>query len=329
MAGAARMTDVVELRGVTKHFPLRSGALFGRRQVVRAVDGVDLQIAQGEVVGLVGESGSGKSTLGRLMLRLIEPTEGRITFEGKDITDLDQKRLRQLRRRMQIIFQDPFSSLDPRKTVERLIGDSFVIHNLYKGKERRDRIIHLLEKVGLSGDHLKRLPHEFSGGQRQRIGVARALAVEPSLIIADEPVSALDVSVQAQIINLMADLQREFNLSMLFISHDLKVVEYLSDRVIVMYLGRVMEEAPASSLYARPHHPYSEALLSAAPEADPERRVERVILKGDLPSPIDPPSGCVFRTRCQYAKSECATSVPPLREIAPGHRSACIRNELI
>ena len=210
-----------------------------------------------------------------------------------------------------------------------MIGDSFVIHNLYRGKERRDRIIHLLEKVGLSGDHLKRLPHEFSGGQRQRIGVARALAVEPSLIVADEPVSALDVSVQAQIINLMADLQREFNLSMLFISHDLKVVEYLSDRVIVMYLGRVMEEAPASSLYARPHHPYSEALLSAAPEADPERRVERIILKGDLPSPIDPPSGCVFRTRCQYAKSECATNVPPLREIAPGHRSACIRNELI
>ena len=246
-----------------------------------------------------------------------------------DETDLDQKLLRQLRRRMQIIFQDPFSSLDPRKTVERLIGDSFAIHNLYRRKERRDRIIHLLEKVGLSGDHLNRLPHKFFGGQRQRIGVARALAVEPSLIVADEPVSALDVSVQAQIINLMANLQREFNLSMLFISHDLKVVEYLSDRVIVMYLGRVMEEAPAKSLYACPHHPYSEALLSAAPEVDPERRAQRIILKGDLPSPIDPPSGCVFRTRCQYAMPECATIVPPLREIAPGHRSACIRDELI
>jgi oligopeptide/dipeptide ABC transporter ATP-binding protein len=319
------VSAIIELRNVAKHFRVSGGAFFGPKPVVRAVDGVDLTIAPGEVVGLVGESGSGKSTLGRLMLRLIEPTAGRIVFEGADITDLDQRRLRKLRRRMQLIFQDPFGSLDPRKTVARLIGESFIIHGLYSRAERRERVAALLERVGLSSEHLDRLPHEFSGGQRQRIGIARALAVEPRLIVADEPVSALDVSVQAQIINLMAGLQREFNLAMLFISHDLNVVEYLADRVIVMYLGRVMEVAPAQSLYAGPRHPYSKALLSASPQIDPQLRRNRVILKGDLPSALNPPSGCVFRTRCRHAIAQCAETIPILREVGPGHRTACIR----
>ncbi len=311
------MNVIVEARGLTKRFPAHGGG-WGRRAQVHAVEGVDISLAPGEVVGLVGESGSGKSTLGRLILRLIDPTSGQIRFEGEDITSWSHGRLRPLRRRMQIIFQDPYSSLDPRKSVADLIGEAYAIHGLYSRRERRERIVALLERVGLSADYLDRLPHEFSGGQRQRLGIARALAVEPRFIVADEPVSALDVSVQAQIINLMAELQRDLNLALLFISHDLSVVEYISDRVMVMYLGRIMEEAPARELYATPRHPYTEALLSAAPVPEPDRKRKRIILEGDLPSPLNPPSGCVFRTRCPYTLPACAEAIPPLREVSPG-----------
>ena len=322
------MTAILDARDLTKRFRARGGG-WGRRAQVHAVEQVDIALAPGEVVGLVGESGSGKSTLGRLVLRLIEPTEGRIRFEGEDITDWSQGRLRPLRRRMQIIFQDPYSSLDPRKTVAGLIGEAFAIHKLYSRRERRERTVALLERVGLSADHLERYPHEFSGGQRQRLGIARALAVEPRFIVADEPVSALDVSVQAQIINLMAELQRDLNLALLFISHDLSVVEYISDRVMVMYLGRIMEEAPARALYTKPRHPYTEALLSAAPVPEPDVERKRIILEGDLPSSMDPPTGCVFRTRCPYALPACAEAPPPLREVAHGHRTACIRDDVL
>ena len=296
---------------------------------MRAVNDVNLSIERGEVVGLVGESGSGKSTLGRAMLRLIEPTDGRIVFQGEDITHLSQANLRRLRRQMQFIFQDPYSSLDPRKRVERLVGESFVIHGMYDKRQRRDRVVALLEQVGLSADHLNRYPHEFSGGQRQRLGIARAFAVEPSFIVADEPVSALDVSVQAQIINLLAELQERLHLAMMFISHDLSVVEHISDRVLVMYLGHIMESAPTRTLYTSPAHPYTEALLSAAPVPEPGRRRDRIILKGDLPSPVRPPSGCVFRTRCMYATEDCARVKPPLVEVAPGHFNACIREDVV
>jgi len=320
---------LLEASGLTKHFKGRGGGLLGPRPLLRAVERVDLTMAPGEVVGLVGESGSGKSTLGRLVLRLIDPTAGRVTFEGEDITKLSQRRLRGRRRRMQIIFQDPYSSLDPRKTVAGLIGEAFAIHGLHRRAERRERTVALLERVGLSAEHLERYPHEFSGGQRQRLGIARALAVEPLFIVADESVSALDVSVQAQIVNLMTELQAELSLALLFISHDLSVVEYVSDRIMVMYLGRIVEEAPARTLYTMPKHPYTEALLSAAPEPDPGTRRSRIILEGDLPSPLDPPSGCVFRTRCRYATADCAAGVPPLREVAPGHRTACIRDDIL
>ncbi len=316
---------LLEVRDLKKHFAERTGWLgLGKRQI-KAVEGVSFDLAKGEVLGIVGESGSGKTTLGRGILRLIEPTSGSVRFAGQDVMSLSGERLRRLRRHMQIVFQDPYSSLDPRKRVGRIVGEARAIHGLPNG---RDRILAILDQVGLGEDHINRFPHEFSGGQRQRIGIARALAVEPELIVADEPVSALDVSIQAQIINLLSDLQGELGLAMLFIGHDLSVIEHISDRVLVLYLGRVMELAPASKLYAAPRHPYTEALLSAAPVIDPNSRRKRIILEGDQPSPANPPTGCVFRTRCPYALPDCADQVPTLKEVAPDHLKACIRDDV-
>ncbi len=319
------MTALLEVDGLKKYFPVRGGVL--RRVVnhVRAVDDVSFDIAAGEVVGLVGESGSGKTTVGRTILRLEEATAGAVRFDGTDVTALPPAEMRRLRRRMQIVFQDPYASLNPRESVREVLTHPLRLHAIGAPGDREDRAAALLEQVGLSRDHLDRFPHEFSGGQRQRIGIARALAVEPDLIVADEPVSALDVSIQAQVINLLEDLTADLNLTLLFIAHDLGVVEHICDRVIVMYLGRVMEIASAAELYARPNHPYTQALLSAVPIPEPGRRRQRTILKGDIPSPIDPPSGCVFRTRCPMAIPDCARIVPSLTRVGPGHRSACIR----
>ncbi|RUT31260.1 ABC transporter ATP-binding protein [Arsenicitalea aurantiaca] len=317
---------LVSIRNLRKHFPVKTGN-FSRlrsRETVKAVEDFSLDIKRGEVIGLVGESGSGKTTMGRAVLRLIEPSSGEVRFEGVDITKLSQRDMRAYRRKMQIIFQDPFASLNPRFTAEAIIGEAIDTHGLAKGPARRARIVELLEKTGLGPEHLTRYPHEFSGGQRQRIGIARALAVDPQFIVADEPVSALDVSIQAQVLNLLQDLKRELGLTLLMIAHDLGVVEYISDRVVVMYLGRIMEVAPAKALYANPVHPYTEALLSAVPVPDPDARRERIPLAGEIPSPIHPPSGCVFRTRCPLATAECAQVVPPLEEVAPGHLKACI-----
>lgn len=317
---------LVKVENLTKSFPIKGG-LFSREVAsVKAVQDISLEIKKGETLGLVGESGCGKSTLGRCIIRLLEPTAGKIFFEGRDVTDLKGEELRTLRRKMQIIFQDPYASLNPRMTVGSIIGEPLVIHNLFDSKkDRLDRVKQLLELVGLRPEHINRYPHEFSGGQRQRIGIARALAVDPSFIVCDEPVSALDVSIQAQVINLLMDLQQKFGLTYLFIAHDLKVVEHMSTRVAVMYLGRIAEIAPAGDLYLHPTHPYTRALLSAIPVPNPKAKRERIILKGDVPSPIHPPSGCFFHPRCPEAIEACKSQVPNLKKTRPDHETSCIR----
>jgi oligopeptide/dipeptide ABC transporter ATP-binding protein len=320
IAEAVVTETLISVRDLVKHFPVE-----GSDDVVRAVDGVTFQIFAGETLGLVGESGCGKSTVGRCLLRLIEPTSGEVNFQGRDILSLDKKDLRQIRREMQIIFQDPYASLNPRMKVGDIVAEPLVIHNEGTKSERRDRVDQLLRRVGLDPDYMNRYAHEFSGGQRQRIGVARTLALNPKLIVADEPVSALDVSVQAQVVNLLQELQEEFRLTYLFISHGLAVVEHISTRVAVMYLGRIVEIAPAAELYAQPLHPYTQALLSAIPIPDPTQKRNRIILQGDVPTPINPPSGCRFRTRCPIAIEDCAHIDPELREVSPGHAVACIR----
>jgi peptide/nickel transport system ATP-binding protein len=324
-AAAASNRPLLDVRGLVKEFPVHGGLFSRVVDRVRAVQDVSFSIGAGEVLGLVGESGSGKTTVGRSVLRLVEPTAGAVLFDGVDVTGLDAEAMRQYRRKMQIVFQDPFASLNPRMTVGEIIGQALDIHALAKGRARAERIAELLDRVGLGPAAGRRYPHEFSGGQRQRIGIARALAVKPQFLVADEPVSALDVSIRAQVVNLLEDLKQDFGLTLLFIAHDLGIVEYISDHVAVMYLGRIMEIAPTRALYTSPRHPYTQALLSAVPVPDPTVRRERVILQGDIPSPINPPSGCVFRTRCPIAVADCAKVVPPLTERGPGHQAACIR----
>ncbi|MBX3290520.1 MAG: dipeptide ABC transporter ATP-binding protein [Acidobacteria bacterium] len=311
---------LLEVKDLVKHFPVEDSD-----DVVRAVDGISFDIIAGETLGLVGESGCGKSTVGRCLLRLHEPTSGEVIFEGRDIIGLHSSEMQALRREMQMIFQDPYASLNPRLNILSIVSEPLKIHRIGDKKERRDRVADLLAKVGLDPRYMDRYAHEFSGGQRQRIGIARALALNPKLIVCDEPVSALDVSVQAQVVNLLQDLQQELGLTYLFISHGLAVVEHISDRVAVMYLGKIVEIASAEELYDEPLHPYTKALLSAIPIPDPRQKRERIILKGDVPTPIDPPSGCRFRTRCPIAIDECAKAEPELRELKPGHFAACIR----
>ncbi len=319
------MTSVLEVDALVKHYPVHGGLLGREVGKVQAVDGVSFRLAAGETLGLVGESGCGKSTTGKAILRLVEPTSGTITLEGEDITRLDRAAMRPRRRRLQVIFQDPYASLNPRMNAGEIVGEPLHNYAIAAGEERTERVARLFARVGLRPDQMRKYPHEFSGGQRQRLGIARALAVEPKVIVCDEPVSALDVSVQAQVINLLMDLQAEFGLSYLFIAHDLAVVEHICHRVAVMYLGRIVELAPRGAVFAHPQHPYTEALLSAVPVPDPDPAIRRarIILPGDVPSPINPPAGCRFHTRCPYVFDRCRSESPELREVAPGHHVAC------
>lgn len=319
---------VLKVDNLFKNFPIHGGILGREVASVKAVQGVSFEIKKGETLGLVGESGCGKSTLGRCLIRLLEPTSGQITFHGQDITNVQGEELRNLRRKLQIIFQDPYASLNPRMTIGSIIEEPLIIHDLHdSAKDRQDRVRELIRLVGLRDEHLNRYPHEFSGGQRQRVGIARALAVNPELIVCDEPVSALDVSIQAQVVNLLMELQQKLGLTYVFIAHDLKVVEHVSNAVAVMYLGRIVEFAEAEELYKNPQHPYTKALLSAIPIPDPRGKQERLILTGDVPSPINPPAGCHFNPRCPWTTEECKQQLPPLEEKTANHFSACIKVE--